>query len=374
MQKCWKIIRRSFGVLGIILMIAVLYVCAGIVAAYHVQPEISADYQETFDVSSFYTENRSADRACIIEDNVDALEIRLQMIAQAKERIILSTFEFRADESGSDILAALVAAAGRGVEVQVLVDGGFSILRMDGNPYFQALSTLDTAEIRIYNRINLLQPWKSMGRMHDKYLIVDDEVYLLGGRNTYDYFLGDNGYKNYDRDVLVYSTDPQDSNASIRQLKDYFSSVWEMEECVPFYDDSSNAGRQKIVQAREELEARYAQLVDTWQLDEMPDYAQMTLPVNRITLLSNPTQVSSKEPTVFYALTRLMQNAKEEVRIHTPYIICNDWMYQCLQEVCSGQASVSLMTNSAANNGNPFGSTDYVKKQRPAACNRPDHL
>ena len=30
-----------------------------------------------------------------------------------------------------------------------------------------------------------------MGRMHDKYLIADGKTYILGGRNTYNYFLGD---------------------------------------------------------------------------------------------------------------------------------------------------------------------------------------
>ena len=36
--------------------------------------------------------------------------------------------------------------------------------------------------------------------MHDKYLIVDDSLYLMGGRNVYDSFLGDQeGHKNYDR-------------------------------------------------------------------------------------------------------------------------------------------------------------------------------
>ena len=39
------------------------------------------------------------------------------------------------------------------------------------------------------------------GRMHDKYLIADGKRYILGGRNTYNYFLGDfPGHKNYDRE------------------------------------------------------------------------------------------------------------------------------------------------------------------------------
>ena len=49
----------------------------------------------------------------------------------------------------------------------------------------------------------MLQKWKlkqlntkmcirdRMGRMHDKYLIADGKRYILGGRNTYNYFLGD---------------------------------------------------------------------------------------------------------------------------------------------------------------------------------------
>ena len=30
-----------------------------------------------------------------------------------------------------------------------------------------------------------MKPWKTMGRMHDKYLIADGKRYILGGRNTY---------------------------------------------------------------------------------------------------------------------------------------------------------------------------------------------
>lgn len=47
------------------------------------------------------------------------------------------------------------------------------------------------------NEINL--------RMHDKYLIADDSVYILGGRNINDLSLGNYTDKtNTDRDVLVY--------------------------------------------------------------------------------------------------------------------------------------------------------------------------
>ncbi|MDE8722506.1 phospholipase D-like domain-containing protein, partial [Alistipes putredinis] len=92
----------------------------------------------------------------MIEDNEEALKERLNMFAQARDRIILSTFDFHADKSGKDVIAALIEAADRGVDVKILVDGFSALQQMDGNTYFQALSTMEKVEIRIYNRINLL--------------------------------------------------------------------------------------------------------------------------------------------------------------------------------------------------------------------------
>ena len=55
-----------------------------------------------------------------------------------------------------------------------------------------------------------------------------------------------------------------------------------------------------------------------------------------------------------------MKNAKERVKIHTPYIICNEMMYNTWADVAKNVSEFSVMTNSAANNGNPFGSADYA--------------
>ena len=62
-------------------------------------------------------------------------------------------------------------------------------------------------------------------------------------------------------------------------------------------------------------------------------------------------------------MTELMKQAEEEVRFHTPYIICNDWMLKRLAEVCENVEDVVMMTNSVANNGNPFGAMDYRKNK-----------
>ncbi len=346
---------------GFLVLLFVLYFLLGAILPFIHQPEVTEKTKEAFDAGAFYGNKTAKERACVISDNGDALKERIRLISQAQERILLSTFEFDSDESGKDMLAALVSAAERGVEVKVLADGAFSILEMNGNPYFFALSSLPSAEIRIYNQVNPLKPWTAMGRMHDKYLIVDDTAYILGGRNTYDYFLGDQpGYKNYDWDMLVYSGG--DTEESLGELRGYFEKIWNLPVCKTFPESSFLQSPGRVEEKRQELRERYENIKEThpdWF--EEWDYKAMTKPVKQISLLSNPTTIWAKEPVVFYQMTRLMQEAKEEVVFHTPYIICNEWMLGQLEQVCAQVDEVKMMTNSVANNGNPFGAMDYER-------------
>lgn len=350
-------IKKIIRILLLIILLCVVYIAGGIILSYKRQPAVSQKYKDSFHVSDYYSDSASCDRAYIIEDNEEALLQRLRMIEQARDRIILSTFEFRADESGKDMLAALLAAAKRGVSIKVIADGIPAFIKIERNEYFYALAAMENVEIKIYNRFNPSTPWKLMGRLHDKYLIADKDLYLLGGRNTYDFFLGNHGYKNYDRDVLVYTTDPDSKESSIHQLEDYFESVWELKESTPFKARNTK----KTSAARKELGERYERIKKEYPtLAEKTDYAGMTFEVRKITLLSNPMHVYSKEPTLFYSLAEIMKHSEGDIFIHTPYIICNDWMYQCFQEICEINPDTVLMTNSAANNGNPFGASDYL--------------
>ena len=189
-----------------LLLLLLCYLLVGSIAPYTNQPSPSAQTQDSFQASDCYGVSTGSDRAAIIDDNQAALELRLQMIAHAQEQLILSTFDFRSDQAGTDLLAALLDAGERGVQVRLLVDGFSAFLRMERNPLFYALSSHPNIEIRVYNPIQLWKPWNLMGRLHDKYLIADHTAYLLGGRNCFNSFLGSyGGGQNRDRDVLVYN-------------------------------------------------------------------------------------------------------------------------------------------------------------------------
>ncbi len=341
----------------LVLFLLLAYVCA-IVLPYARQPAVTAATIEGFTASDFYGDSATGQRARIISDNGEALAERIRLISQAEEEIILSTFDFNADDSGKMLLAALLSASRRGVHVSLLVDGLAYATGILGNPWFQALTREENVELKVYNPLNPLKPWNLMGRLHDKYLIADRTAYILGGRNCYDFFLGDHdGYKNYDWDVLVCCEDAG-AFPSLDQLLEYFRSVWALDECHAVA--SRKEGKQ------EELLALYSRMQEEHADWFRPvDYKELTVPARRIRLVSNPIGPQVKEPLVFYTITELMEQAEESVSIHTPYILCDDWMLGQLADICISVPKVTMMTNSVANNGNPFGAMDYyVNKEK----------
>lgn len=186
----------------------------------------------------FYGEGAGPDRAMIMETNLSAWEERMRLFSQAEDRIVMSTFDMRDGESTRDVLAVLCKKAEEGVQVRILVDGISGFVRMENRDLFYAVSSHPNVEIKLYNRLNPLIPWKTQGRMHDKYIIVDDLAYILGGRNQFDYFIGEypTEHRSCDREVLIYNTrhGTENRDSSLFQVETYFEEMWKKDECTFF--------------------------------------------------------------------------------------------------------------------------------------------
>lgn len=352
-------LRKILKIVLVAFLTLLLYMLVGVLISYGHHPKISEETKQKTRVERFHEPAESPERAAVIEDNGDALLQRIRLIKNAKEEIILSTFAFHADNSGKIVMGALMDAADRGIKVKVLSDGFESWLAMEGNPYFYALSSYKNTEVKLYNRANPLMPWRIMGRMHDKYLIADEEAYILGGRNTYDYFLGDfPGHKNIDRDVLVYCENPQEEN-SVKALQDYFLSVWNLDVSRYFHKDSALQKKESVQKALSDIKSCYEAYVQEHE-KEISDsnYGKDTLETQKISLVSNPIHTGAKEPTLWYEIGELMKQADTRVDIHTPYIICSDYMYETWKEIAGAVPDFTVMTNSVTNNGNAFGAAD----------------
>ncbi len=116
-----------------------------------------------------------------LENGENAFPLMLEAIRAARHSVWLSTYIFETDEVGREFIAALAAAAARGAQVHVLVDG---IGEWYSWPH--AVRLLRQAGVRAARFLppQLALPVFSLNlRNHRKLLIVDGETGFVGGMN-----------------------------------------------------------------------------------------------------------------------------------------------------------------------------------------------
>lgn len=335
-------------------------------------------FAETLKQTEFTSDTPDRERIRCIDDNEEALLWRLRMIGKAKGSIVLSTFDLRADDSGTDLLAALNNAAEKGVEVKLLIDGIYQQLFLNKSKEFQALAARENVEVGVYNPVSPVGLFKFNYRMHDKYLIADNEMYLLGGRNSNDIFLGDKTTGiNVDRDILVYDT-TKGKGESLQELESYFQQIWN-EDCVKIKGerkknsseisvaeevaDEVQENLSKYEKQYQSLESRYAALTEKYpDIETYNSWERDTIPANKITLVNNGTHAGPKTPLVLQTIQYLAQDA-DNVTIQTPYVICNGYMYDVLTEI-SSHADLKIILNAVEKGSNPWGCTDYLNQKK----------
>ena len=337
--------KRLFSVLWIYLLCAALTAILIPLPQKESSGELWRQYEARLDTPA------AQERVMTIEDSDSALLLRLQLIESARRELNFSTFDLRADGSGQDLMAALYGAAERGVQVRIIVDGLNGFLHLQGDATLRALAAAENVEVRFYDPVDLLRPWKLNYRLHDKYLIADGERYILGGRNTSDLFLG--SYQEKRNIVLVVSNGSESS--SVRQLAAYFESVWSQPENRTIKgraSEKTGALHERYESLRENCPAAFADA----------DWEEMTMPVARASLLHNSPRAENKSPELWDTLCRLMEQG-DDVLLQTPYLICNRAMYGDLAHL-AGERQVRILTNAVETGANPSGCADYLIEKR----------
>lgn len=304
----------------------------------------------------------TTERICVVDDNEEALLWRLRMIQEAKEKIIFVTFELRDDISGCVIMAALLEAADRGVFVQVLVDGIDGELRLHNSQKFEAFLSHENIEVKFYNPLRLTVLWKVNYRLHEKYLIVDDVAYILGGRNTHDVYLGNfSEDAQCDRDIIVYKATSTEGN-SLEYLQKYFETMWNLKDCKLL---SSKMGNQKREKLCSELVRDLKEMLiqNDYQITPIDWYSE-TIEADSIMLLTGSPEAWNKAPILWKRLCQFMERAENKIIIETPVLICDDVMLVDLTEICSETISIQIVTNAPEINPNLLSANYSYQKDK----------
>lgn len=178
-----------------------------------------------YKASSISGDDQGTNQVMLLDDGFESGQARIQMIREAKRIIRLSYYSIQKGKTAEWVLGALIEAADRGVKVQLLLDGICHSLRGPLKDLRYAVANHPNMAIRFYEPFRLFKPWTWHNRLHDKLLLADGRVAIMGGRNIGDKYFADQPPKDFafDRDVLLYN---DKKGKVLDEMEQYFVYLW----------------------------------------------------------------------------------------------------------------------------------------------------
>ncbi|MGR9093187.1 MAG: phospholipase D-like domain-containing protein, partial [Gammaproteobacteria bacterium] len=275
----------------------------------------------------------------------------------------LQTFLWHFDTVGSMVLDHVVRAADRGVTVRILIDDTFLVHE---DQLLLALAEHPNIEYRVFNPfkrrsggmatrqlLNLGEFRRLDHRMHNKAMVVDNQVAVVGGRNIADEYFGLDENANFrDLELIL-------GGAIVREISAAFDSYWNDRWSFPIETIShEKASPQQLAEARrvademphlhaeetaDELTTRWLELVDgadtgTTQLfvDEPPE--------------DSPQDRNEAPVQVANALVDLFDEAASEIVIVSAYLIPTPQLEGAVGRALDRGVRVRILTNSIRSN------------------------
>ena len=299
-------------------------------------------------------------------DNSDAFAARALSAQAAGRSLDLMYYIWRTDLTGWLLLADLMAAADRGVRIRLLLDD----VNVQGfDPAFLALNQHPNIAVRLFNptrnRGNVIRRVLEMllgmtrfnRRMHGKLWIADGRLAILGGRNIADSYFGalEGGARNArDADVML-------TGARVAEVSAVFDSYWNLGLALPIltlwprFRINTGRFRRRLARHAGSSAARrfHTQSVGARDPTQLAARLHWT---DQVQVLADPPEKAygqRTKPWMADAIAALLDGAKREVRLITPYFVPGTPGLERFTALLAGGVRVRLLTNALA-------ATDHV--------------
>jgi putative cardiolipin synthase len=311
----------------------------------------------------------------LLNAGVDGLATRIQIIRGAERTLDLQYYIFRGDDAGFQVAEELRHAADRGVRVRLLVDDGDTtwgderILQLDGYPNIQ-VRVFNPFDYRGHNRL-----WRNIDfiahksrldyRMHNKLLVADNAIALIGGRNIGNqYFQIDPDSQFADDDIFVAGPVSQTLSAA-------FDEFWNSDLAVPaaplatrstsHHKASSGAVLATDYLARINSGEPYASLIDgRRQLEWASARVVHDSPHKRdVEARLQPGSLMSA------AVEEQIGAVKSELLMMSPYFVPSKKELALLHQIRSRAGEVSVLSNSLESAPTLAAQSGYEKVRVP---------
>ncbi|MXN74984.1 phospholipase D family protein [Burkholderia sp. 4701] len=302
----------------------------------------------------------------LLPGGAEALQMRIALARAATKTLDMQYYIATEDTTGKLLLGAALYAADRGVRVRMLID---DLNFHDIDRVMAALNTHANIEIRVFNPFGAAQQgvmWRTANfftridsftrRMHNKAMIADNRIAIVGGRNLGDeYFSASPTLQFRDLDVLAAGPVTRDISAS-------FDAYWASASSYPLRVLNHQAFDPKELDAmRDELRAHwrtYAEPYNAKPLNATPLARQIAR--DELGLVWAPAEFKADapdkvaRPTDGYVsppmrrLVELMRDAQQEVLAFSPYFVPHDAGVKILGDTAARGVRVAILTNSLA--------------------------
>lgn len=320
------------GLLGLIVGLpTVLYLAfLGIQEASERQWLGKAPTHEAIDVRS-----REPHPVALLDVGFDSLAARMRMIEEAKESIELEFFIYEIDTASRLVTQALARKAQQGVRVRILVDFALPIFKLA--PQYAETLKAAGVEVRYYNTAGLARFFASNHRTHRKLLVVDRQKAIIGGRNiANDYFDLSEAYNFLDSDMLI-------QGPIVGAIADSFELYWRSDWVARPEDVAAGvalgAGRGLLGGASPQEEALAAEL-----RQHQPQHQLSTC--NDIHFVTDYPGSGVERRKVFLEISRLVQEARQQIMVESPYLVLRDDGMALLRGVVQRGVKLRFLTNS----------------------------
>ncbi len=289
-----------------------------------------------------------------------ALVARLALADLAERSLDLQYYIWDADVSGHLLADHVIRAADRGVRVRVLLDDNSIV---DRDTAIAQLSAHPNIEIRAFNPFRfrgnrwtdfLTDPSRVNRRSHNKVMIADNAIAIVGGRNIADSYFGVHGESTY-RDLDTVAVGPV-----VRDISAVYDDFWNSAFAVPyaaFVDKPPTPADADAAIA--EMRAKMASERLPYPIDEEVDTLKAEMQDVRDSLIWAPVRVLYDPPekaeekashNIFSQLDSLVSNGQKEVLIENAYFVPRDHGVELVAALHARGVKVRVLTNSLASN------------------------
>lgn len=299
----------------------------------------------------------------LLNDGPTALDWRLRAIDSASGSIDFQTFLWYFDTAGAMVLDHVLRAADRGVTVRILLDDTFLVHE---DQLLLAIAEHPNIEYRVFNPfkrrsggvstrqlLNIAEFGRLDHRMHNKAMVIDNQVAIVGGRNIADEYFGLDDTANFrDLELLM-------GGAVVQEISSAFDVYWNDRWSFPIetitHDVASEAQlaeTRRTTEASQHLheEASTGELISGWLgILEYADTGAAKLYVDEPPE-DNPKNRDEAPVQVANELIQLFDNAEFEILIVSAYLIPTPHLEGAITRALDRGVRVRILTNSIGSN------------------------